>query len=116
MLSRHLRTHLIVAPSTSVGKSIFSTGLVRASLALGEKVGYLKPVGTGSGDGDDELCVPASGADPAVQDELTLPPTCSLTRLAATSSGSRQEQRRRASSTLTSQCRRIWLSSGQRAA
>jgi dethiobiotin synthetase/adenosylmethionine--8-amino-7-oxononanoate aminotransferase len=57
MLSRHLRTHLVVAPSTSVGKSIFSTGLVRASLALGEKVGYLKPVGTGSGDGDDELCV-----------------------------------------------------------
>ncbi|BGP19330.1 hypothetical protein JCM10213_006183 [Rhodosporidiobolus nylandii] len=55
MLSRHLRTHLIVAPSTSVGKSIFSTGLVRASLALGERVGYLKPVGTGSGDGDDEL-------------------------------------------------------------
>ncbi|BGP00711.1 hypothetical protein NBRC10513v2_006505 [Rhodotorula toruloides] len=55
MLSRHLRTHLIVAPSTSVGKSIFSTGLVRASLALGEKVAYLKPVGTGSGDGDDEL-------------------------------------------------------------
>lgn len=57
MLSRHLRTHLIVAPSTSVGKSIFSTGLVRASLALGEKVAYLKPVGTGSGDGDDELWV-----------------------------------------------------------
>ncbi|GAA5876053.1 hypothetical protein JCM8547_003541 [Rhodosporidiobolus lusitaniae] len=55
MLSRHLRTHLIVAPSTSVGKSIFSTGLVRASLALGERVGYLKSVGTGSGDGDDEL-------------------------------------------------------------
>ncbi|KPV73800.1 uncharacterized protein RHOBADRAFT_37661 [Rhodotorula graminis WP1] len=53
MLSRHLRTHLVLAPSTSVGKSIFSTGLVRASLALGEKVGYLKPVGTGSGDGDD---------------------------------------------------------------
>jgi len=57
MLSRHLRTHLVVAPSTSVGKSIFSTGLVRASLALGERVGYLKPVGTGSGDGDDELYV-----------------------------------------------------------
>lgn len=57
MLSRHLRTHLVLAPSTSVGKSIFSTGLVRASLALGEKVGYLKPVGTGSGDGDDELYV-----------------------------------------------------------
>ncbi|GAA6013795.1 hypothetical protein JCM10207_008193 [Rhodosporidiobolus poonsookiae] len=55
MLSRHLRTHLVVAPSTSVGKSIFSTGLVRASLQLGERVGYLKPVGTGSGDGDDEL-------------------------------------------------------------
>ncbi|GAA5830753.1 hypothetical protein JCM5353_008302 [Sporobolomyces roseus] len=55
MLSRNLRTHLVVAPSTSVGKSIFSTGLVRASLALGERVGYLKPVGTGSGDGDDEL-------------------------------------------------------------
>ncbi|GAA6010485.1 hypothetical protein JCM11491_006961 [Sporobolomyces phaffii] len=57
MLSRHLRTHLVVAPSTSVGKSIFSTGLVRASLALGERVAYLKPVGTGSGDGDDELHV-----------------------------------------------------------
>ncbi|GAA5974287.1 hypothetical protein JCM11641_006713 [Rhodosporidiobolus odoratus] len=57
MLSRHLRTHLIVASSTDVGKSIFSTGLVRASLALGERVGYLKPVGTGSGDGDDELHV-----------------------------------------------------------
>ncbi|GAA5916727.1 hypothetical protein JCM8208_003606 [Rhodotorula glutinis] len=55
MLSRHLRTHLVLAPSTSVGKSIFSTGLVRASLALGEKAAYLKPVGTGTGDGDDEL-------------------------------------------------------------
>ncbi|GAA6032928.1 hypothetical protein JCM8097_000053 [Rhodosporidiobolus ruineniae] len=55
LLSRHLRSHLVVAPSTSVGKSIFSTGLVRASLAIGERVGYLKPVGTGSGDGDDEL-------------------------------------------------------------
>ncbi|GAA5821542.1 hypothetical protein JCM11251_000899 [Rhodosporidiobolus azoricus] len=55
MLSRHLRTSLMLAPSTEVGKSIFSTGLVRASLALGERVGYLKPVGTGSGDGDDEL-------------------------------------------------------------
>lgn len=55
MLSRSLRTHLIVAPSTSVGKSIFATGLCRASLAIGERVGYLKPVGTGSGDGDDEL-------------------------------------------------------------
>lgn len=57
LLSRHLRTHLIVAPSTSVGKSIFATGLCRASLSLGEKVAYLKPVGTGSGDGDDEACV-----------------------------------------------------------
>ncbi|GAA5889043.1 hypothetical protein JCM6882_009726 [Rhodosporidiobolus microsporus] len=55
MLSRHLRHHLVLAPSTEVGKSIFTTGLVRASLALGERVGYLKPVGTGSGDGDDEL-------------------------------------------------------------
>ncbi|SGZ32300.1 BQ5605_C040g11850 [Microbotryum silenes-dioicae] len=55
MLYNHLRTHLIVAPSTSVGKSIFSTGLCRASLAQGERVGYLKPIGTGTGDGDDEL-------------------------------------------------------------
>ncbi|SCV73356.1 BQ2448_7282 [Microbotryum intermedium] len=55
MLYHHLRTHLIVAPSTSVGKSIFSTGLCRASLAKGERVGYLKPIGTGTGDGDDEL-------------------------------------------------------------
>lgn len=54
MLARQLRTHLILAPSTSVGKSVFATGLCRASLALGERTAYLKPVGTGSGDGDDQ--------------------------------------------------------------
>lgn len=55
MLSRSLRTHLIVAPSTSVGKSVFATGLCRASQELGEGlVGYLKPVGTGNGAGDDQ--------------------------------------------------------------
>ncbi|KAI5477198.1 hypothetical protein MNV49_006642 [Pseudohyphozyma bogoriensis] len=66
-LFTHLRTSLIVAPSTSVGKSIFATGLCRASLALGERVGYLKPVGTGSGDGDDEAHIQrfAPGVDTA---------------------------------------------------
>ncbi|KAK4703477.1 bifunctional dethiobiotin synthetase / adenosylmethionine---8-amino-7-oxononanoate aminotransferase, partial [Phenoliferia sp. Uapishka_3] len=57
MLARHLRTHLILAPSTSIGKSVFATGLCRTSLALGERTAYLKPVGTGSGDGDDEAHV-----------------------------------------------------------
>ncbi|KAM0791955.1 hypothetical protein ACM66B_004206 [Microbotryomycetes sp. NB124-2] len=57
MLFNHVRTHLVVAPSTSVGKSIFSTGLVRASGALHERVTYLKPVGTGTGDGDDQAHV-----------------------------------------------------------
>ncbi|KAM0750577.1 PLP-dependent transferase [Meredithblackwellia eburnea MCA 4105] len=54
MLSRYLRTHLIVAPSTSIGKSIFSTTLIRASLLRAEQTSYLKPIGTGSGDGDDQ--------------------------------------------------------------
>lgn len=54
MLARHLRTHLILAPSTSVGKSVFATALCHASLGLGERVSYLKPIGTGSGDGDDQ--------------------------------------------------------------
>ncbi|KAK4049252.1 hypothetical protein OIO90_005541 [Microbotryomycetes sp. JL221] len=54
MLFAHVRTHLIVAPSTSIGKSIFSTGLTRASVALQEPATYLKPIGTGTGDGDDQ--------------------------------------------------------------
>ncbi|KAL8287398.1 hypothetical protein RQP46_003256 [Phenoliferia psychrophenolica] len=54
MLFASLRTHLILAPSTSVGKSVIATGLCRASLSLGERTAYLKPVGTGSGDGDDQ--------------------------------------------------------------
>jgi dethiobiotin synthetase/adenosylmethionine--8-amino-7-oxononanoate aminotransferase len=55
MLSRNLRSHLILAPSTSVGKSIIATSLTIASLSLGEIVAYCKPVGTGDITEDDEL-------------------------------------------------------------
>ena len=54
MLFRSLRIHQIFGANTEVGKTIFSTALCRTSLALGEKVSYLKPVGTGDLDeGDD---------------------------------------------------------------
>ena len=59
MLSRRLRTHLVVAPTTESGKSLASVALLRASSKLGERPAYLKPVGTGDPDagGDDEQSV-----------------------------------------------------------
>lgn len=36
---------------TDVGKTLISTALCRASLAAGEKVAYIKPIGTGGGPG-----------------------------------------------------------------
>lgn len=54
MLYRSLRVHTLFGANTEIGKTIFSTALCRTSLALGEQVSYLKPVGTGNTDeGDD---------------------------------------------------------------
>ena len=56
MLYRSLRVHTIFGANTEIGKTIFSTALCRTSLALGEKVSYLKPVGTGNTDEGDDGC------------------------------------------------------------
>lgn len=44
---------------TDVGKTLVSTALCRASLAAGERVAYVKPIGTGGGPGGagDDGCV-----------------------------------------------------------
>lgn len=55
MLSRSLKSHLVLAPSTSVGKSIISTALAIAANGVGDRVFYLKPIGTGGVQDDDEL-------------------------------------------------------------
>ncbi|KIY53797.1 PLP-dependent transferase [Fistulina hepatica ATCC 64428] len=47
LLYKHLRIHQIFGANTDVGKTILSTGLVRASALKGRSVFYLKPVSTG---------------------------------------------------------------------
>ncbi|KAH8917667.1 PLP-dependent transferase [Atractiella rhizophila] len=55
MLHSRLRTHIIFAPTTSIGKTIASVLLLRASHVAKEVPTYFKPVGTfsPSGHGDD---------------------------------------------------------------
>lgn len=47
LLYRNLRIHQIFGANTDVGKTIFTTALVRASTHGGHDVLYLKPVSTG---------------------------------------------------------------------
>ena len=55
LLFKHLRVHQVFAANTDVGKTILTTGLVRASAAKKNRVFYLKPVSTGPmQDADDE--------------------------------------------------------------
>ena len=59
MTSLYARTriHQIFGANTDVGKTVLTTALVRASLAAGRRVFYLKPVSTGPMDEADDLCV-----------------------------------------------------------
>ncbi|KAF8274777.1 PLP-dependent transferase [Lactarius quietus] len=55
LLFRNLRVHQVFGANTDVGKTILTTGLVRASSAKTKRVFYLKPVSTGPlQDADDE--------------------------------------------------------------
>ena len=55
LLFKHLRVHQVFGANTDVGKTILTTGLVRASAAKKNRVFYLKPVSTGPmQDADDE--------------------------------------------------------------
>ncbi|KAI9454575.1 PLP-dependent transferase [Lactarius psammicola] len=55
LLFRNLRVHQIFGANTDVGKTILTSGLVRASAAKKNRVFYLKPVSTGPlQDSDDE--------------------------------------------------------------
>ena len=55
LLFKHLRVHQVFGANTDVGKTILTTGLVRASAAKQNRVFYLKPVSTGPmQDADDE--------------------------------------------------------------
>jgi dethiobiotin synthetase/adenosylmethionine--8-amino-7-oxononanoate aminotransferase len=53
-LFKHLRVHQIFGANTGIGKTVFSTALVRAS-ASDCATFYLKPVSTGSGRDADDL-------------------------------------------------------------
>ncbi|KAF8907364.1 pyridoxal phosphate-dependent transferase [Gymnopilus junonius] len=46
-LFKHFRVHQVFGANTNVGKTILTTGLVRASAQKGKDVFYLKPVSTG---------------------------------------------------------------------
>ncbi|KAH9955811.1 onanonoxo-7-onima-8-eninoihtemlysoneda [Lactifluus volemus] len=55
LLFKNLRVHQVFGANTDVGKTILTSGLVRASSAKENKVFYLKPVSTGPmQDADDE--------------------------------------------------------------
>lgn len=55
LLFKHLRVHQIFGANTDVGKTILTSGLVRASATKNNHVFYLKPVSTGPlQDADDE--------------------------------------------------------------
>lgn len=54
-LFKHVRVHQVFGANTNVGKTILTTGLVRASAQKGSDVFYLKPVSTGPlADADDQ--------------------------------------------------------------
>jgi dethiobiotin synthetase/adenosylmethionine--8-amino-7-oxononanoate aminotransferase len=55
LLFKNLRVHQVFGANTDVGKTILTSGLVRASAAKNNRVFYLKPVSTGPiEDADDE--------------------------------------------------------------
>jgi bifunctional dethiobiotin synthetase / adenosylmethionine---8-amino-7-oxononanoate aminotransferase len=55
LLFKNLRVHQVFGANTDVGKTILTSGLVRASVAKENRVFYLKPVSTGPlEDADDE--------------------------------------------------------------
>ena len=55
LLFKNLRVHQVFGANTDVGKTILTSGLVRASAAQKNRVFYLKPVSTGPlEDADDE--------------------------------------------------------------
>ena len=55
LLFKNLRVHQVFGANTDVGKTILTSGLVRASAAKENRVFYLKPVSTGPiEDADDE--------------------------------------------------------------
>jgi hypothetical protein len=55
LLFKNLRVHQVFGANTDVGKTILTSGLVRASAVKESKVFYLKPVSTGPmQDADDE--------------------------------------------------------------
>ncbi|KDQ59029.1 hypothetical protein JAAARDRAFT_127738 [Jaapia argillacea MUCL 33604] len=55
LLFKNLRIHQVFGANTDVGKTIFTTALVRASASIQDAVFYLKPVSTGPmQDADDE--------------------------------------------------------------
>ena len=55
LLFRNFRIHQVFGANTDVGKTILTSGLVRASAAKEKRVFYLKPVSTGPlQDADDE--------------------------------------------------------------
>ena len=55
LLFKNLRVHQVFGANTDVGKTILTSGLVRASAAKKNRVFYLKPVSTGPlEDADDE--------------------------------------------------------------
>ncbi|KAH9818797.1 hypothetical protein DFH28DRAFT_959185 [Melampsora americana] len=45
-LYQNLQVHQIFGGGTKIGKTIISTALIKASICLGEKTSYLKPIGT----------------------------------------------------------------------
>jgi len=55
LLFKHLRVHQVFGANTDVGKTVLTSGLVRASATKNNRVFYLKPVSTGPiQDADDE--------------------------------------------------------------
>jgi dethiobiotin synthetase/adenosylmethionine--8-amino-7-oxononanoate aminotransferase len=53
-LFRNAIIHQVFGANTEVGKTIFTTALVRAALAKNKRVLYLKPVSTGSVEEEDD--------------------------------------------------------------
>jgi len=55
LLFKHLRVHQVFGTNTDIGKTVLTSGLVRASATKKNHVFYLKPVSTGPmQDADDE--------------------------------------------------------------
>jgi dethiobiotin synthetase/adenosylmethionine--8-amino-7-oxononanoate aminotransferase len=55
LLYKNLRIHQVFGANTNVGKTVFTTALVRASAFQGKNAYYLKPVSTGPLEDADDL-------------------------------------------------------------